>query len=138
MLVAEAMTTHPVTMTPTSSVKSAAQAMRDNDIGDVLVVDRAGDLCGIVTDRDIAMRMAAEGKKGTTRLSSVLSDNPITIAPMEPLETAEAMMRGNAVRRLPVVDERDGVIGVVSLGDLAHELDEHSCLAEISDAPPNN
>ncbi len=138
MLVAEAMNSNPVTLPPTATARQAAQAMRDNDIGDVLVVDRQGRLQGIVTDRDIAVRGVAEGKT-SAKLKDVSTPEPICIGPMEPLEDAAEVMRRNAIRRLPVVDGDDGkVMGVVSLGDLAIKLDDRSALAEISKAPPND
>jgi CBS domain-containing protein len=136
MLVAEAMTSHPVTLPPSATVARAAAAMRDSDIGDVLVMDRGGALCGIVTDRDIAVRVAAEGRKPSTKLEAVLSEEVVTVTSMDTLERAVELMRERAVRRLPVVND-DAVVGVVSLGDLAHELDRDSALADISAAPPN-
>jgi CBS domain-containing protein len=136
MLVAEAMTSHPVTLPPSATVADAAAAMRDSDIGDVLVVDGSGTLCGIVTDRDIAVRVAAEGRKSTTKLKTVLSEEVATVTTMDPLERAVEVMCERAVRRLPVVND-GAVVGVISLGDLAHQLDRDSVLADISAAPPN-
>lgn len=136
MLVAEAMTSDPVTLPPTATAARAAAVMRDNDIGDVLVVDRGGALCGIVTDRDIVTRVAAEGRKPTTKLKAVLSEDVVTITSMDALERAVELMRERVVRRLPVVNGA-AVVGVVSLGDLAHQLDRDSALADISAAQPN-
>jgi CBS domain-containing protein len=137
MLVAEAMTSHPVTLTPSATVKTAATTMRDKDIGDVLIVDRSGTLQGIVTDRDIATRVAAEGKRSTAKLKDICTPDPITIAPSAGLERAVEIMREHAVRRLPVCGEDRKPIGVVSLGDAAIRMDDRSVLADITRAPGN-
>src|SRR4051794_21758929 len=123
MLVAEAMTSHPVTLTPGATVKQAANTMRENDIGDVLIVDRKGQLQGIVTDRDIAVRVMADGKGGSAKLKDICTPTPVTISPSVGLEQAVELMRDNAIRRLPVVDEEGKPVGVVSLGDASLRMD---------------
>jgi CBS domain-containing protein len=138
MLVAEAMTDHPVHLGPSATAKRAADEMRKNDIGDVLVVDRSGNLCGIVTDRDIALRVAGGNKRPTAKLKDICTPDPLSIGATEGLESAVQMMRDNNVRRLPVMDGKGKTVGVVSLGDAAIRLDENSVLASISKAPPNN
>ena len=138
MLVAEAMTTHPITLPPGAPAKRAAAAMRDNGIGDVLVVKRGGQLLGIVTDRDIAVRSVGEGRRMTTKLEEICTQEPVTITANEGLEQAVETMKQNKVRRVPVVDNDGKAIGVVSLGDAATRLDEDSALADISRAPANN
>jgi len=137
MLVAEAMTSHPVSLPPTATAKKAAAAMRDNDIGDVLVVEKNGQLRGIVTDRDLVVRVAAEGKT-TSKLADVCSGDMWTVGPMDGLEQAVETMREHAVRRLPVIDENEKVIGVISFGDVARHMDEKSAIARISQAQPNH
>jgi CBS domain-containing protein len=122
-----------------STLVEAARAMRDRDIGDVLVVDDDGFLAGIVTDRDIAVRAVAEGRdpSGVT-VDEIYTDSVVvTTSPAEDLDAAADIMRRSAVRRLPVVDE-GRVVGVVSLGDLAIQDDPESALADISLDPPNN
>jgi CBS domain-containing protein len=138
MLVAEAMTSHPITLTPSATVKQAAAKMRENDIGDVLVVDRSGQLCGIVTDRDITLRVAGDGKRPTAKLEDICTSDPVAITGNEALERAVEMMCEHDVRRLPVIDGKGKLVGVVSLGDAAMKLDQGSILADISKAPPNN
>lgn len=111
--------------------------MRENDIGDVLVVDKSRQLCGIVTDRDIALRVAAEGKRGTAKLKDICTPDPMTIDATQGLDQAVDMMREHDIRRLPVIDGKGKLVGVVSLGDAAIKLDGNSVLAAISKAPPN-
>jgi len=135
--VREVMTPSPHMLDARSTLQAAAQMMRDEDIGDVIVIDD-DQLCGIVTDRDIAVRAVADGRDPTeTRLGHICSRDLVTIAPNDPAEHAVELMRKNAMRRMPVV-ESGKPVGIVSLGDLALDRDRNSALADISAAPANN
>ena len=132
----EMMTPNPVTLPGTASVHEAARAMRDAEIGDVIVIEH-NQVCGIVTDRDIVVRTVAELQNPeTTTLADVCSHTLLVVSPTDPIEEAVRLMRTHAVRRLPVV-EGGKAVGIVSLGDLAVERDPHSALGDISAAPPN-
>jgi CBS domain-containing protein len=133
-LVRDVMTPDPVALPADTPVRFAAQAMRDRDIGDVLVVD--GDqLAGIVTDRDLVVRALAERDDlSDYDLGQVCSHHLVVAAPDEDADTAILRMRENAVRRIPVVDNGKPV-GVLSLGDAAIDRDPNSALANISAAP---
>ena len=133
----EVMTPNPVSLPGTASVYEAAQAMRDRDIGDVIVIEN-NRVCGIVTDRDLVVRTLAEAQDpATTTLADICSHRLLIVAPTDPVEKAVRLMRTHAVRRLPVVEEAGQVVGIVSLGDLAVERDPGSVLGEISAAPPD-
>jgi CBS domain-containing protein len=134
--IAEVMTPDPFTVMTTATLAEVAQIMRDADIGDVVVMSN-GIVGGLITDRDIVVRAVAGGEDPvTTTVGQVASADVICAAPSDSIGDAVALMRQRAVRRLPVVD--DGrLVGLVSLGDLAMELDESSALSEISAAPPN-
>jgi CBS domain-containing protein len=115
----------------------AAGAMRQSDIGDVLV-DHDGQLCGLVIDRDIVVRAVAEGADPTTTsLGDICSHTLIALDPDDTVVQAVQLLRDNAVRRLPVV-EGGKAIGIVTLGDLAMQRDPDSALADISEAPPTD
>ena len=132
----ELMTPDPVSMPGTASVHEAARAMRDADIGDVIVIEHH-QVCGIITDRDIAVRVVAEAKDpATTTLADICSHSLLTVKSTDSVEHAVRLMRTHTVRRLPVVEEGKAV-GIVSLGDLAVERDPDSVLGEISAAPPD-
>jgi CBS domain-containing protein len=132
----ELMTLNPVSMPGTASVQEAARAMRDHDIGDVIVIEHH-QVCGIVTDRDIAVRIVAEAQDpATTTLADICSHALLTVTPTDSVEQAMRLMRLHAVRRLPVVEAGEAV-GIVSLGDLAIERDPKSVLGKISAAPPD-
>jgi CBS domain-containing protein len=132
----DVMTARPKTLSSGASVLEAAQAMREQDIGDVVVVE-GGRLFGVLTDRDIVVRALAEGRDPSrTTVGDICSKALVTISPDHSLGEAIRLMRERAVRRLPV-EEAGQVVGVVSLGDLAVDVDRRSALADISAAPPN-
>ena len=134
--VQDVMTPDPVAMQSSESVLDAAQRMKERDIGDVIVLDGER-VCGLVTDRDIVVRVLAESRDPSgTQLAEVCSRDLVTVAPDDDLTAAGDLMRERAVRRIPVV-EGDRVVGIVSIGDLAIERDPESALANISAAPPN-
>jgi|KBSSwiStaDraftv2_1062776.scaffolds.fasta_scaffold62730_5 CBS domain-containing protein len=138
MLVREIMTPNPVCLPTSATVVEAAAQMRANHIGDVIMTDGTT-LAGMVTDRDIVVRAIAAGlDPNVTALQEIATGEPVAIGPDDSVEKAVQVMRDNALRRLPVTNERDEPIGIVSLGDLAERKDPRSVLADISEAPPNN
>jgi CBS domain-containing protein len=134
----DVMTTNPQTLPESTTVREAAETMRANDIGDVVVVDDNGALSGILTDRDIVVRVVAEARDPrATRIGDIASRELTAVSPDDPVERAVQLMRERAIRRLPAV-ERNKVVGIVSIGDLALDRDPDSALADISAAPPNS
>jgi CBS domain-containing protein len=130
------MTSDPVTLATTSSVAEAARAMRDANIGDIIVLD-GKQTCGILTDRDIVVRGVAEGRNlATTKVSDICSQELTTMSPTDNVEDAVRIMREKAIRRLPVI-EGGKPVGIVSIGDLAVSQDPRSALGHISAAPAN-
>ena len=134
--VSDVMTRNPETIEVSEPVVEAARRMRDADTGDVIVLD-SGRVVGILTDRDITVRVVAEDKDLSTPVGEACSAADLqTVGPDTSLDQAVQLMRSNAIRRLPVV-ENDQAVGILSLGDLAIELDEDSALADISAAEPD-
>src|SRR5688500_6365190 len=130
------MTPNPLTVKAGTTIFEAAQQMRDQGIGDVIVTD-GGKVCGIVTDRDIVVRAIADGREPTTtKVGDICSRDLVTLAPTADVTEAVTLMRERALRRLPVV-ENGKPVGIVSIGHLAIERDEDSALADIGAAPPN-
>jgi CBS domain-containing protein len=134
--VRDVMTSNPTTLSSSDPIREAARAMRDVNIGDVLVADK-GKIVGILTDRDIVIRLLADDLDPRhTSVGEICSREMQTLGPDDAIEAAMTTMRKHAVRRLPVV--KDGQpVGIVSLGDLAQERDPRSVLGEISAAPAN-
>lgn len=133
--VAEVMTPAPTAVDVSDPIQSAARAMASQDVG-ALIVQSGTSTVGIVTDRDLVVRGLAKGLGGDAPVRQVASEQVVTVGPSDPVETAVEVMRSAAVRRVPVMDG-DTAVGIVSLGDLAVELDPTSALADISEAEPN-
>jgi CBS domain-containing protein len=134
--ISDVMTRNPVTMQGGSTLTEAATAMKEQDIGDVIVMDD-GSISGILTDRDLVVRAIAEKRDAAaTVVADVCSSDVVTVAPGDDVGAAIQLMREHSIRRVPVVDGGKPV-GIVSLGDLAMRLDDRSALAEISAAPAN-
>lgn len=136
-IIREVMNTTVVALDQQATAVEAAKHMSDHNIGDVLVTEDGQRLAGVVTDRDLVVRVLAQGKDpAATPLANVASRQLVTISPDEPIAKAVELMRDKALRRLPVVSEYQ-LVGIVSIGDLAVEQDPDSALAGISGAPPN-
>jgi CBS domain-containing protein len=134
--VRDIMTGSPTSVSPDLDLATVARTMRDEDIGNVLVVD-GDDLQGVVTDRDLVVRGLAGGMDpSTTKIGGICSSVTASVGPDDNIDDAVTLMRERAVRRLPVV-ENGRPVGILSLGDLALEKDPRSALADISAARPN-
>jgi CBS domain-containing protein len=136
--VRELMSEQPITLTSSTPIIEAARRMRAANVGSV-IIEENGQPCGIVTDRDIAVRAVADGRDPErTPVSEICSKDLTTISPDDELDRAVQMMREKAIRRVLVVDQRNrAVVGILSLGDLALDRDARSVLGQISAAPPN-
>jgi CBS domain-containing protein len=129
--VRDIMSAAPVCMAATESVSAAARAMKEHGIGTVLVVS-GGRLGGLVTGRDITIRVLAENRDPlTTCLGDICTGELAVLSPDDDVQYAARLVRERAVRRLAVIS--GGIpVGVVSVGDLALDRDERSALSEIS------
>ncbi|MBA2357901.1 MAG: CBS domain-containing protein [Actinobacteria bacterium] len=120
----DVMTSNPTTIGADEPVTRAARMMRDEDVGVAPIVD--GDrLVGTVTDRDITIRVVAEGKDPeTTSVREIASTRLVTIDPQQDLDEAIRLMAEHQVRRLPVVEEDGRLVGIVAQADVAREGDD--------------
>jgi CBS domain-containing protein len=132
----DVMTSDPSTVEASATVEEAAKLMAEKDIGNVLVVEN-GEVQGIVTDRDIVVRVLAKGNGPDASVREACSTGLETLSPDDSVEDAIKKMEQADVRRLPVVED-DKPVGIVSIGDLAQDKDSDSALADISAASPNN
>ncbi|GHG10834.1 CBS domain-containing protein [Deinococcus piscis] len=120
----EIMTGSVTSVRPSDSVQEAARLMRDGDIGNVLVMEDQ-QLQGIITDRDIAVRVVAEGKGNDCQVSEVATMDVFTMESSADVKEAAREMASRQLRRLPVT-EGGKVVGIVSLGDLAVRTDSNA------------
>jgi CBS domain-containing protein len=109
-------------ITADETAQTAAGRMHARKVGTLVVVNSRQEPVGIVTDRDLAVRVLAEGKDSTTLVAAVMTPNPETVREMTPIEDALRIMRNGAFRRVPVVDWDDRLVGLLSLDDILHLL----------------
>jgi CBS domain-containing protein len=115
------MTSDPRTVESGGTIVDAAKIMRDEDVGIVPIVD--GDrLVGTITDRDVAVRVVAEGRDAqSTTVGEIASRDLVTIDPQQDLDEALRLMAQHQVRRLPVVEEDGRLVGILAQADVARE-----------------
>ena len=129
MKVSEVMTPNPRTVTLSDTIQAVARIMRDEDTGAVPVVEDGSHVVGMITDRDIVIRAVADGDMDCT-VDDIVTDDVVFATPdMSTAEAAE-LMSEHQVRRLPVVDEDENIVGIVSLGDLAVKENREARMGE--------
>ena len=122
--VRDAMTSNPTSVQPSVMIVEAAKLLKSEDVGSLPVLE--GDrLVGVVTDRDIALRVIAEGSDPrSTTVGEIASRDPETVTPEQPLDEALQLMARRQIRRLPVV-EADRLVGMLAQADVAEEAPAH-------------
>jgi CBS domain-containing protein len=119
--VSEVMTANPRTVGSSTSVLEAARLMKSEDVGSLPILEDER-LIGVVTDRDITIRVAAEGKDPQSNtVGEIASRDVVTIDSKQSLDEAARLMAQNQVRRLPVVEEDGKLVGIVAQADVAQE-----------------
>ena len=129
MKVEDIMTRAVHSVKPEDSIAQAARLMAENDVGMLPIID-GSDLLGIVTDRDIAVRAFAAGINSHSPIRRIMSEHVATCSPEDDVEEALETMANEQVRRLPVCDDQDRVIGVLGLADAAMRDPEPSDVSE--------
>jgi len=133
--VRDIMTPNPVGVYHDQTIAEAARVMRDTGVGAVLVVNGES-LGGMVTDRDLVIRGLAEGAGADSPVGPLCSAKLVGVDAGADITDAERLMRDNAVRRLPVIDDGQ-IVGIITLADIAVFADSESPLATVSRAPSN-
>ncbi|MDQ3004908.1 MAG: CBS domain-containing protein [Chloroflexota bacterium] len=120
---------------PGDMVSDVAKLMKDEDIGPVLIVDDSHDgkrLVGIVTDRDLAIKVVGEGRDPkSTRVEDVMTGSLVTCRADDDVQNAIQAMSQNQLRRIPVVDDDGQLVGIISQADVATRLNEPQSTAEV-------
>ena len=122
MICSEIMTKNPECCLPSDTVMTAAQLMKSEDVGPIpIVADKAGkQLRGIVTDRDLAIKVIAEAlDPNTTRLEDVMTGDVVSCNENDEIEKVLKLMEENQVRRIPVVGNNDRLLGIIAQADVA-------------------
>jgi len=141
--VRDVMTLNPETVTEKDDVRQVARIMKDRDTGVVPVVDGGKKVIGVVTDRDIVVRCIAEGHDvANCRVNSVMTKSVRSVREDTPVDEVLTLMSSAEIRRVPVVNGNNELVGIVSMGDIAINTNKDGkvgqALEDISEAPPNN
>ena len=121
------MTRNPRVVTPETTVREAARLMETENVGMIPVVRSEGSksVVGIVTDRDIAIRHVAAGHNSSDcPVSEAMSSNPKTCKTTDSVDDVMKVMGKEQVRRIPIVDERGDLVGIVAQADIAREAND--------------
>lgn len=130
----EVMTRNPVCCVATDSADKVAQIMRNEDVGSIPVVesDLTKKLVGIVTDRDLAMTVVADGRDPrNTPIQTVMTRNPIACYTEDDVNRAFEAMAQHQVRRIPVVDQSYHVVGIIAQADVALRTDNDGRVGQV-------
>jgi CBS domain-containing protein len=130
----DVMTSDPKCCLPSDTVARAAQIMRDQDVGSVPVCEdeRQKKLIGTVTDRDITLRVVAQGlDPNSTRIEQIMSRDVVTCRPEDDVEKAIQGMEDRQLRRIPVIDSTGRIVGIISQADIALRLRQPEKTAEV-------
>ncbi|EKT4467686.1 CBS domain-containing protein [Pseudomonas putida] len=126
MKISEIMSRDVQVVSPDTSLREAAQLMREQDIGSLVVGDNDR-MIGVITDRDIVIRGVADGRSLDSAVQSLMSDKVCYCFDSDDVESVAANMADIEKRRLPVVDSEKRLVGIVSLGNLASARQNHVC-----------
>jgi CBS domain-containing protein len=130
----EVMTSNPVCCVPNDSVAKAAGLMKSQDIGSIPVIEneQTKKLVGIVTDRDLALKIVAEGRDPkTTKVEAVFTHNVVTCRADDDLQKALDAMADYQLRRIPVVDNDNKILGIIAQADVATRVDQPEKTADM-------
>jgi CBS domain-containing protein len=128
------MTKDPLCCVPADSAQRAAQLMRDRNVGAVLICEsqETKRLVGIVTDRDLAVRVVAEGcDPAGTCVGDVMTREVFSCHPEDDVQHALDLMERHQVRRIPIVDHQNRIVGIITQGDVAIRLRDPEKIAEV-------
>jgi CBS domain-containing protein len=127
------MTRNPVCCLASDAVRTAAQLMKQEEIGLLPVVDdqHQNKVVGVVTDRDLVLNVVAEGRPDTTPIGDVMTGNPVTCRADDALEHALSAMAQHQIRRVPVVNDSGAIVGIIAQADVALRVDDPTTTTEI-------
>lgn len=142
--VSEVMTRNPECVTERDSIRNVAKLMLEKDTGAIPVVEEnSRKVIGVITDRDIVVRLVATGRDTeSARVSEAMTRGVKTVREDQPIDSVYDLMSREQIRRVPVVDSNDEIVGIVAVKDLALEDENSGDLAQtveqISEGPGNN
>ena len=130
----DVMTTNPTCATPSESVQHVANLMKNENVGPIPVVEShdSKKLVGIVTDRDLVLKVLAEGRNPQEmKVQDVMSLNPITCRENDSIDRAMEAMSQHQVRRIPIVNDRSEIVGIIAQADIATRIERPNKTADV-------
>ena len=130
----EVMTKDPVCCLPNDSVAKVAELMKNENIGSIPVIEsqQTQKLVGIVTDRDLALKIVSEGRDAkSTFVEAVMTRKVVSCFADDDLQKALNVMAGHQLRRIPVVDNDNKIVGIIAQADVATRVDQPEKTAEM-------
>jgi len=130
----DVLTKDPVCCLPDDTVEQAARLMKKEDVGPIPVIEsrQSKKLLGIVTDRDMAVKVVAEGRDNKqTKVEEIMTRNPVTCHPNDDLQVALDAMAQHQIRRVPVVDDQGRITGIIAQADVATRTDDPEKTADV-------
>jgi CBS domain-containing protein len=130
----EVMTRNPACCLPDQKVNEVAQLMKSYDVGSIPIIENreTHELIGILTDRDLAVKVIASGRDpAKTKISEVMKHNPFTCLESDDIQKALDVMASRQVRRIPVIDQSRRIVGIIAQGDIARRLNEPEKTGEL-------
>jgi len=124
------MTSNPTCASVSDSAERVARVMQDMDCGSLPVVDAAGKIVGVVTDRDLAIRGIAHGLGPDTAVAKLMTLFPYSCGPDDDVQVVEKIMAERKVRRVPVVDEDQRCLGIIAQADLARAASKRASVTD--------
>lgn len=128
------MTTNPVSCSSTDTVRSAAQLMKREEVGFLPVVKDRQDkkLIGVVTDRDLVLNLIAEARHADmTTIADIMTAKPVTCRADDDLQQAISAMAQHQIRRVPIVDETEQIVGIIAQADIALRIDDPTATTDV-------
>ena len=128
----DVMTRNPVSAQPEDSVANVARLMKEQDIGPVPIVQGSNELVGIVTDRDLAIKVVGEGRDpNTTQVGDVMTRDLVTCREDDDIQEVLRAMSMHQLRRIPVVDDNNMLVGIIAQADIATRMDQPETTGEV-------
>jgi len=129
----DVMTENPACCLPTDQAPKAAALMKSENVGSIPVIEseQTRKLIGIVTDRDLAIQIVADGRDKSTKIADVMTTNVVTCRADEDVQIALDAMADYQLRRIPVVDVDNRIVGIISQADVATRVDQPEETAEV-------
>jgi CBS domain-containing protein len=130
----DVMTPNPICCLPTDNVERVAELMKRENIGSLLVIDNAQDLklIGIITDRDLALKVVAEGRDArSTSVESIMTRKMVSIRADDDIQRALEAMSKHQLRRIPIVNNENKIVGIIAQADVATRVNQPEKTAKV-------